>query len=97
MLLSLALAALPQPIDLDGLSLERARHLHGRFVVASFTIAKPLDTYPGLTSIGAADRDDGAERGAILRGRRFDVREGQRLNVVGAVFVPPWVELHVEE
>ena len=107
----LALAAhLAPPLDLDAIDLQRARALSGRLVVASFIVAKPLDAYPRLTSVGAADRDDGAERGAILRGRRLDVKEGQRLNVVGrfrvidhkaavvgTVFVPAWVEVRVSE
>ena len=63
-----------------------------------------------VTSLGAADRDDGAERGAILRGRRWDVDEGKRVEVVGVlrvrdwppafvgpVFVPGWVDVCVEE
>ena len=33
----------PLPIDLDGISVERARHLHGRLVVASFVSVKPMD------------------------------------------------------
>ena len=56
------------------------------------------------------NRDDGAERTAVLREKRLDIDEGQRVEVVGrvwvidhgpavmgGVFVPPWVELRVEE
>ena len=66
-MLAFLFAILPQPTNLDAIDLQRARALSGRLVVASFTIANPVDAYPRLTSIGAADRDDGAERGAILR------------------------------
>jgi hypothetical protein len=64
-MLTFLLAVLPQPIDLDRLDLQRARALSGRAVVATFVVAKPVHVYdrPRVTSVGAADRDDGAERG----------------------------------
>ena len=102
-------AILPQPIDLDRISLERARAMHGRVVVATFLVAKPTYTWRNRTILGAADRDDGAERTAMLRGKRLDIDEGQRVNVVGTLrvidhghatvggeFVPGWTELRVE-
>lgn len=109
-MLHLALAAvLPLPVDLDGVTFERARALAGRVVVASFLVAKPLVVWKGRTLCGAADRDDGAERVAVLRGVRLDVKEGHRLAAVGVlraighgphtvngVFVPAWVELRVD-
>jgi hypothetical protein len=79
-MLTFLFAVLPQPIDLDRLDLQRARALSGRPVVASFMV----------TSVGAADRDDGAERGALLRGRRWDVDEGKRVEVVGVLRVRDW-------
>jgi hypothetical protein len=55
-------------------------------------------------------RDDGAERTAVLRGKRLDMDEGKRVNVVGTlkvidhgaavvgeVRVPAWVEVRVSE
>ncbi len=76
----------------------------------SFVVAKPLYTFLGRTMVGAADRDDGAEREAVLIGRRLDVVEGERLtvrgklrviehrgDVVNRVIVPVWSEVRVEE
>lgn len=70
----------------------------------------PTYTLAGRTVIGPANRDDGAERTAVLRGRRLDVKEGERVEVVGrlrvidhkpavvgGVFVPAWVEVRVAE
>ena len=107
--LTLALA-LPVPIDLDTISIDHARTLHGRRVLATFLPTKPPHLDRGTTTIGAADGPDGSERGAQLRGRRFDVREGQRLEVmgrlrvtdwpavfVGGVLVPGWVGVTVQE
>ncbi len=99
-----------RPISLDGLSLDRARTLNGQMLTVSFVVAKPLYTFLGRTMVGAADRDDGAERGAVLLGRRLDVKEGERLTVCGklrviehrgdvvaGVIVPGWVEVRVVE
>jgi hypothetical protein len=65
-MLAFLFTILPQPIDLDAIDLQRAQAMSGRIVAASFLVAKPTDTYPNLTSVGAADRDDGADRGAAL-------------------------------
>lgn len=70
-----------RPLDLEALSLERARSLDGQRVAVAFIVAKPVYTMNGYTVVGAADRDDGAERVAVLLGRRLDVREGMRLVV----------------
>ncbi len=77
-----ASVATPVLIDLDSITVERARILAGRPVLASFIIAKPSYTLLGRTSPGAADRDDGAERGAVLRGKRLELREGERAKVL---------------
>jgi hypothetical protein len=110
---AILLTLAPLPVDLDGISVDRARHLAGRVVSASFLSAKPMDLRQDRrgqwwTVLGAADRDDDVERGAFVRGRRFDLDGGKRVNVVGvlrvidhppgfvgAVFVPAWVELRV--
>ena len=94
----------------EGEYLECARALDGRLVVASFIAAKPAYTLRGFTMLGAAVRDDGVERGAVLKGTRLDVEEGKRLTVVGrlrviehqtdtvnSVIVPAWVEVRVQE
>jgi hypothetical protein len=110
LVLAIAVLALPQPVALDGISVERARTLHGKLVSTSFMVAKPAYTILGCTVIGAADRDDGAERGITLRGTRLDIDVGDCISVVGVMRVidhPPafvngqwvlaWVELRVEE
>ena len=108
-MLPLVLAALPPtPVNLDSLSLDRARLLSGRPVLVTFVVAKPTYTLLGRTVAAAADRDDGAERGAVLRGRvRID--EGKRSTVVGVLtvrdhkaarvgnaIVSAWTEVRVE-
>ena len=103
------LAAAPVPLNLDTVTVDRARLLDGRIVVASFVVAKPAFTFRGRTVLGAADRDDGAERVALLPGRRFDVREGGHLAAVGVlrvidhklgtvagVLVAGWTEIRVD-
>jgi hypothetical protein len=65
-------------------------------------------TYGDL--LGADDLPDGVERGAILKGKRYDISEGQRITVsgklfvidheacfVGKVFVSAWTEIRTEE
>lgn len=107
--LAVAVADL-RPIDLGALSRERARALDGKAVTVSFVVAKPPYTLLGRTMVGAADRDDGAERGAVLLGRRLDIREGERVTVrgrlrllrhapdtVNGTAVPAWWEVRVEE
>jgi hypothetical protein len=109
-LLVAALATLPQPIDLGGITPERARHLNGRIVSATFLNAAPAYTLAGRTVVGPVNREDGAERTAVLRGRRLDIEEGQRVDVVGVlrvidhapvvvngIIVPAWAERRVEE
>lgn len=112
-MLALALwltCACPEPISLDGLTVERARPLHRTPVSASFLVAKPSFMQRGRTFLGAGARDDGAERVALLKGNRFDIPEGNRVTVVGVLrvldhppafvnrqFVPAWVEIRVEE
>jgi hypothetical protein len=94
-LLCLATLA-PLPIDLDSISIDRARHLSGRVVSASFLSIKPADYRQDRrgrpwTVLGAADRDDDAERGAFVRGTRYDLdgwpRGGKRVRVVGVLRV----------
>jgi hypothetical protein len=78
-------------------------------VLVSLVVAKPSYTLVGSTVIGAADRDDGAERTAVLRGNHLDI-VGDRVVVVGVVrviehgpyvvnqvLVERWVELRVEQ
>jgi hypothetical protein len=81
--------------------------LHGHLVAATFLIDKPSYTLRGRTILGAADRDDGVERGAVMKGNWLKL-EG-RVTVIGVlraidhppafvnqVFVPAWVEMRVD-
>jgi len=99
-----------RPLDLGVMSLDRARFLDNKPITVSLIVEKPAYTLLGRTIVGAADRDDDAERGAVLLGRRFDVKEGERLVVrgtlrviyhppcfVGNVAVAGWWEVRVEE
>ncbi|MBA4187775.1 MAG: hypothetical protein C0467_07125 [Planctomycetaceae bacterium] len=99
-----------RPLDLGSLTVERARGLDGKPVTVSLVVATPPYTLLGRTMVGAAERDDGAERGAVLLGHRLDVKEGQRLtvrgrlrllwhrgDVVNGVVVAGWWEVRVEE
>jgi hypothetical protein len=110
-MLAFLLALFPQPVDLDGITPERARALSGRVVVASFVASEPF-AYPEwhITTIGADAREDGAERVAVLRGKRYDVKVGELVRVfgvlkvidhkpafVGPVLVPAWAEVRVSE
>lgn len=85
------LAVVPQPIDLDSISVDRARALSGRVVVASFVVVKPTYTWPdrkggSITVAGAADQPDEVERGAVMRGR-VRVDEGKRITLLGKLRV----------
>jgi hypothetical protein len=69
----LLLALAPLPVDLDSLSIDRARHLSPRVVSASFLSVKPADYRRDRlgrpwTVPGAAVRDD-AEWGRSCGGR----------------------------
>ncbi|WP_439631441.1 hypothetical protein [Gemmata sp.] len=99
-----------RPLDLGSMSIDRARTLDGQRVAVTFIVAKPVYTLNGFTIVGAADRDDGAERVAVLVGRRLDVKEGGRIVVAGrlrvirhrgdgvaGVVVPAWDEIRVSE
>ena len=113
-MLLLILSLCPAPLSLDTITIERARMLDGKLVSATFLVAKPSYTWRDgnggvLTILGAADRDDGAERGAVLKGNRLDIAEGKRVTLVGVlrvidhppdvvnrVLVPEWTEIRVE-
>jgi hypothetical protein len=113
MIMSVALWALlgvVRPVDLDAVVIERARSMGRRLVVASFVNGAPPWTLAGRTVIGPANRDDGAERIAILRGNRLDIDTGDLITFVGvirvidhppafvgAALVPAWTEVRVEE
>ncbi|MCE9564426.1 MAG: hypothetical protein K8U57_20505 [Planctomycetes bacterium] len=99
-----------RPIDLGAMTLDRARTLDGKPATVSFVVAKPSYTFLGRTMVGPADRDDDVERGAVLLGKRLDVKEGERLvvrgvlrviqhkgDVVNGVIVPAWFEVRVTE
>ncbi|MCE9567331.1 MAG: hypothetical protein K8U57_35465 [Planctomycetes bacterium] len=73
-----------RPLDLGGMTLDRARILDGKPVTVSFIVGRPTYTLLGRTRVGAADRNDDVERGAVLLGKRFDVKEGERVVVLRA-------------
>jgi hypothetical protein len=79
-------------------------------VATTFRVVKPSYTILGRMVVGAADRGDEVERGAVLIGKRLDVKEGEPLTVVGVVKVidhggsvvngvtmQPWSEIRIEE
>ena len=84
---ALLAALFAEPVDLDTITVEHARRLDGKPVVAGFVVSKPSYTLLGMTVLGAADRGDDIERGAVLDGNRLDVKEGERTVVVGTLFV----------
>jgi len=99
-----------RPLDLGALSLDRARTLDGQMITVWFLVAKPPYTLLGRTMVGAAERDDEAEREVVLLGKRLDVEIGKRLtvrgrfhlihhrgDVVNGVIVPPWWEIRIRE
>src|SRR5262245_15863552 len=109
-LLAGTLAAVPRPIPLERLSIDQAQTLNGQEVTVTFIVAKPTYTWKGRTIIGAADQPDDVERGADLKGERYDVKEGKLITVtgklrfihhppafVGVVLVEAWYEIRVEE
>lgn len=91
-MLAIAFAALvPQPLSLDSVTIDRARVLEGRLVLAKFTVGKPSMTWTTragakLTITGAADRD-GCERTAIVSGHRLNFDVGKKAAVVGRLQV----------
>src|SRR4051812_35885224 len=76
-----------RPLDLGTMTIDRARTLDGKPVTVSFILAKPAITLLGRTMVGPADRGDDVEWGAVLLGKRYDVKEGERLVVRGVLRV----------
>jgi hypothetical protein len=109
-MLALFLATLPVPVNLDTITLDRARTHDGRVVLASVLVGKPAYCSHGFTIAGSAGLPDGAERSAVWRGFRR-VEEGKRYEVLGRLrviehpavwvygntFIERWVEIRVEE
>jgi len=89
------LATIPTPVDLYRLSIDRARQQAGRPVVATFIVARPVYADPQLPTLGAADQPDEAERGAVLRGARCYMDEGQQVTVIGVLRVTDWPPMFV--
>jgi hypothetical protein len=75
-MLTFALFCLPVPVNLDALSLERARLLHGRVVVASFVVAPEPYTLTSHNAVGSGERSDGVIRATVLRRRAGTPRNG---------------------
>ncbi len=87
-----------------------ARRPLSRRVTITLTVAEPPFTWKSWTVCGAADRPDGLARGAVLKGERCDVREGDTVTMTGTLryrvhppskvgrrTVPGWVEVSVVE
>jgi hypothetical protein len=100
----------PPSISLDTITLDHARAIHGRYVVATLIPTAPLYTLRGFTITGPDTREDDVERAVLLHGKRLDIELGKRLTVfgrlrvidheaarVGMVVVPRWVEIRIEE
>jgi hypothetical protein len=56
----LFVAFIPQPVNLDTISVELANRLHRQHVVASFIVGKPLYTLKGKIIIGTYDKHTGS-------------------------------------
>jgi hypothetical protein len=98
-----------ETINLETLSIHRARHLGGQRIVVSFLVGKPPYTWKGSTIVGTIDMPDVVERTAVLKGWRLaSVREGKRVavsgvlrfidhpaRVIGGTIVTPWQEIRV--
>ncbi|MCE9564441.1 MAG: hypothetical protein K8U57_20580 [Planctomycetes bacterium] len=99
-----------RPLDLGATTLDRASTLDTQPVTVSFIVGRPTYTLLGRTMAGTVDRDDDVERGAVLLGKRLDVKEGERVtvrgtlrviqhkaDVVNGAIVPAWYEVRVTE
>jgi len=60
------------PLDLGVMSLDRACTLDNKPITVPPIVAKPAYTLLGRTMVGAADRDDDVERGAVQLGKQFE-------------------------
>lgn len=109
-LLACLFLATPPEFALDTISQERAEEMDGQLVTASLLIAKPEYFLNGRTIVGGPDHFDGIERGFVLKGKRTDLKEGERITVkgrlrvidhpptqIGVTFFPGWREIVVVE
>jgi hypothetical protein len=82
----------PQAVELDVMTVAQAWALNGKWVVTSFTISCPPDTYCETTVIGAGT--DEVERSAYVP-KDLLLDKGQDVTVVGVLRVkinpPAWV------
>lgn len=95
------------PVPLERLPAEQAAALAGQVRTFTFVVTPPPWTYRGATVIGAAAGLDGAEQTVVIRGVRYEVDVGRRVNVTGNVRViehaadavlgvPRWTEIRVD-
>lgn len=96
-------------VPLDTMGADHARGLSGHRMRVSMRSCKPADYHFGKTSVGCADRPDGIERGAHLKGERYDAEKTDLLvtgvlhaidhpaRMIDGEIVPAWTEIRVEE
>lgn len=96
-------------VPLDTMTVDHARTLSGHRVRLSMRSVKPADYHGGRTVVGCADRPDGVERGAHLKGERYDAERTDLLvtgtlhvldhpaRVIDGELVPAWTEIRIEE
>lgn len=86
------LGIIPQPVELDRMSVAQAWGNNGRLVVTTFTISCPTDTHGEVTVIGAGW--DEVERSAYVP-KDLLLDKGREVTVVGTLRVkvhpPAWV------
>jgi hypothetical protein len=94
-------------VPLDTMGVDHARNLSGHRVRVSMRSVRPADYHGGKTVVGCAERADGVECGAHLKGERYDAEKTDLLvtgilhvidhpaRFVGEELVPAWVEIRV--
>ena len=102
----------PPAVAFDRLTLSDAAALNGAEVAITFTVGRPVYTWPRpLRTVCGPDEIDDQERTAVLRGQRMtELREGMRVRAVGVVrvihheaavvngvVVPKWDEIRFDE
>jgi hypothetical protein len=92
------------PVEVEAITPTQAVKLDGRTVAVRLTISKPPYTWSNQTILGIGGDDEEIERSVHLRGKRFDVDEGDTITVTGTFRlilhqneIGEWVEFRIEE